>query len=258
MKRIAFIALATTIVLSCSGVAAADEPLRLVDTPTAGLPAYQGYVLESHLDGSVYIGRALTGISRYAAVGVSWGGGGLIGSGGASWQPHLGMQARVRLVEESMTSPAVLLGFDSQGEGKYLRGGKLDRFQTKSRGVYLAVSRNYRFYGNLGVHCGANWSLETDDGDSDPSFWAGFDKDIGPAFDLCCEYDFATNENTTGLMKAGSGRFNTAVKWRFGSAFSLEFDVRNIHRTGQRDTSGAFEKNPFPSREIRFSYSGAF
>jgi hypothetical protein len=242
-----------------AGSADFDAPCRIVDTPTAGSPAPWGFILESALfDGGGLVQRALFGISRYAAVGVSYGGSDIIGSKRVSWQPHVGVQARVRLIEESMKSPALSLGFDSQGDGPFLRGEKLNRYRYKSRGVYLVVSRNYRFFGNLGVHCGANWSPETSDGDSDPSFWAGLDKNIGPAIGLCGEYDFASNDNRTGRMSAGRGYLNCAVKWQFGKSFAIEFDLRNILRVEQRDSSGEVVKNPQPSRELRFSYSGAF
>jgi hypothetical protein len=246
-------------VLPAAGYADSDAPCRLVDSPTAGSPAPREFVLESHLhDGGGLVQRALVGISRYAAIGLSYGGANIIGSERVSWQPHIGVQARVRLIEESMASPAVSLGFDSQGGGPFLRGEKLNRYRYKSKGVYLVVSRNYRFFGNMGVHGGVNWSPETSDGDSDPSFWAGFDKNIGPAIELCGEYDFATNENKTGRMNAGHGYLNSAVKWRFGKSFSLEFDLRNILHVEQKGPSGAVVKNPHTSRELRFSYSGAF
>lgn len=254
-----FAAAALTAAFPPAGSADFNAPCRLVDAPTAGSPAPGGFILESHLqDGGGLVQRALVGISRFAAVGVSYGGSGFIGSEPVAWQPHVGVQARVRIVEESMSSPALSLGFDSQGAGTFLRGEGLNRYRSKSKGVYLAVSRNYRFFGNLGMHGGANWSPETSDGDSDPSFWAGFDKDIGPGIGLCGEYDFATNDNVTGRMTANHGLLNGAVRWRFGGSFTIEFDLRNILRAERREPGGAVADKPQPSRELRFSYSGAF
>ncbi len=157
-----------------------DAPCRLVDTPTAGVLLYRQYSLESQLfDGGGLVQRVSVGLNRYVSAGFSWGGSNIIGAERVVWQPHVGIQARIRLAEETMHTPALAFGFDSQGEGPWLGGENRDRFRNKSRGVYLVLSRNYRLLGNLGFHGGANYSLETGDGDNDPSFWAGFDKDRG-------------------------------------------------------------------------------
>ncbi len=236
-----------------------DAPCRLVDTPTAGSLSSRQYLLESQLfDGGGLVQRVLFGLNSYVNVGLSYGGSNIVGSERVAWQPHVGFQVRVRLIEESPRSPALSLGFDSQGEGPFLRGERLNRFRDKSRGVYLALSRNYRFFGNLGFHGGVNYSLETDDEDIDPSFWVGFDKSLGSGIDLCGEYDFAVNDDAPHSMTGDRGRLNTAVKWRFGKGFVLELDIRNLLRADRRDPSGSVQSTPEPSRELRFYYSGTF
>ena len=247
------------LILTGRSFADSDAPCRLVDAPTAGSLLYRQYSLESQLfDGGGLTQRVSVGLNRYVTAGFSWGGSNIIGAERVTWQPHVGFQARIRLAEETMRHPAVSIGFDSQGEGPWLTGANLDRFRNKSRGAYLVVSRNYRFFGNLGFHGGANYSLETGDGDSDPSFWAGVDKDIGERFDLCGEYDFATNDNERRHMTANRGFLNIAMKWHPGKTFTLEFDLRNILRNPRKDFDGASVDHPEPSREIRFSYIGSF
>ncbi|MHB9030751.1 MAG: hypothetical protein ACYC9O_18440, partial [Candidatus Latescibacterota bacterium] len=172
--------------------------------------------------------------------------------------PIVGFQIRVRLIAETLRGPALSLGFESQGDGPWLRGPKLDRFRHKSRGIYLVLSRNYRLFGNLGFHGGVNYSLETDDGDIDPSFWAGFDKSLGQYIDIRGEYDFAINDGRKHSMVADRGYLNTMIQWRFGKGFGLEFNLRNILRSGRRELTGELTDNPEPSRELRFSYAGTF
>ncbi|MFA6472976.1 MAG: hypothetical protein WCU00_13155 [Candidatus Latescibacterota bacterium] len=234
-------------------------PSRLVDAPTAGSLQKRGYMVEGQLfDGGGMTCRAGFGLTDIIMVGISYSGSQIIGSRNASFQPHVGAQVRIRLVEETMSMPAFSIGFDSQGDGPYVRGDKLNRFRNKSRGVYLVASRNYRFLGYLGIHGGINFSLENDDGDKDPSFWAGLDKDIGKDLELCGEYDFATNDNKIDSMTANRGYMNGAVKWHLGKMFILEFDLKNILRNTKKNFTGGIDEKPEPSREIKFMYQGKF
>jgi hypothetical protein len=244
----------------CASIFAENEPpARLVDAPTAGSLPRRGYMVEGQLfDGGGMTGRVGFGLTDIIMAGFSYGGSQIIGSGKASFQPHVGFQVRVRLIEETMSIPAFSLGFDSQGDGPYIRGEKLNRFRNKSRGVFLAASRNYSFLGNLGFHGGINYSLENDDGDNDPSFWAGLDKDIGENFEFCGEYDFATNDNENLSMTANRGYLNSALKLHLGKAFILEFDLKNILRNTKKNFMGSTDEKPEPSREVRFMYQGKF
>jgi hypothetical protein len=247
------------IVLSASIFAENEPPSRLVDAPTAGSLPRRGYMVEGQLfDGGGMTGRIGFGLTDIIMAGFSYGGSQIIGSGKAAFQPHVAFQVRIRLIEETMSMPAFSIGFDSQGDGPYMRGEKLNRFRNKSRGVYLAASRNYRFLGNLGFHGGVNYSPENDDGDNDPSFWAGLDKDIGENFEFCGEYDFATNDNENHSMTANRGYLNGALKWRLGKAFLLEFDLKNILRNTKKNFIGVVDEKPEPSREVRFVYQGKF
>ncbi|MCE5252029.1 hypothetical protein LLG96_17635 [bacterium] len=234
-------------------------PQRIVDAPTAGSLPSKTVMLETHLfDGGGVTQTASVAVTDLIGIGCSYSGAGVIGAGRVTWQPHAAFQLRIRVIEESLNSPAVSIGFDSQGYGPYIKGAKLNRFRTKSRGVYLVVSRNYRLLGDLGFHGGVNYSFEDDDGDKDPSFWAGIDKDIGHAFELCGEYDFATNDNENKSITSNRGYLNGALKWHLGGAFTLELDVKNILRNTKKDISGYLDEQPEPSRELRFSYHKTF
>jgi len=237
----------------------AIQPMRIIDAPTAGSLPAKTILLESHLfDGGGVIQSLSIGVTDLIDVGCSYSGSGVIGAGRVTWQPHAAFQIRIRIIEESLNSPALAVGFDSQGNGPYVKGPKLNRFRTKSRGVYLVVSRNYRLLGDLGFHGGVNYSLENDDGDRDPSFWVGIDKNIGRNIELCAEYDFATNDNENKSMTSNKGYLNGAFKWHFGGAFTLELDVKNILRNTKKDITGFLNEQPEPSREIRFSYQKTF
>lgn len=57
------------------------------------------------------------------------------------------------------------------------------------------ASKNFLFLGNLGLHGGVNYSLETDDDDTDPNLFLGIDKTIGDVVFVHGEYDFGWNDN---------------------------------------------------------------
>ncbi|MHB9030743.1 MAG: hypothetical protein ACYC9O_18400, partial [Candidatus Latescibacterota bacterium] len=88
-------------------VLGADVPCRLVDTPTAGSLAAREYLLESQIfDSGGVVQRALFGLNDYVNIGASYGGSHIIGSERVTWQPHVGFQIRVRLIEETLRGPA--------------------------------------------------------------------------------------------------------------------------------------------------------
>ena len=255
---LAFFLTAAILVFAGTGSAAAQalQPLRLVSAPTAGTLPAKSYSLETHLfDGGGVAQRISVGVTDLLDIGVSFSGAGIVGSRPVVWQPHAGAQVRVRIIEESMSSPGVALGFDSQGEGQYLpsRG----RFRQKAKGVYLAVSRNYRLLGDIGFHGGVNYSFEDED-DSDPSFWVGIDKSLGPSLDVCGEYDFATNDNDDRSMTANRGYLNAAVRFRLNGVFTLEVNLRNILQNEKALPDGSSSDKPEPARELRFSYNAWF
>ena len=232
---------------------------RLVNAPTAGSLPSKSYFIETHLFERGGVGQRFGfGLTELVDIGISFSGSNIIGSDRVDWQPHVGAQVRIRIVEESMKSPAFSFGFDSQGEGSYISGEYFNRYRTKSKGFYIVMSRNYSMLGNLGMHGGVNYSLEDDDDDKDPSFWIGVDKNIGDIIELCCEYDFATNDNVNKNITSDRGYLNGAVKLNLGDAFILEFDLRNILRNTKKDFAGYTEERPEPSRELRIYYRNAY
>jgi hypothetical protein len=249
--RILIVAAALTI-QGMAPVAGQVQPLRLVTAPTAGMLPGKSYHVETTLfEGGGVTQRFNLGISDFMGIGVSYSGGGVIGSQRVAWQPHVGALVRIRIIEESLSSPGVAIGFDSQGEGGYLQSQ--NRFRQKSKGAYLVMSRNYSLWGDFGLHGGVNYSFE-DDSDHDPSFWTGFDKAFGSHLEFCGEYDFATNDNEDRSMTADRGFLNAGCRIHLNGAFTLELNVRNLLRNEKAGISGAPGARPEPARELRFSY----
>jgi len=128
--------------------------------------------------------------------------------------------------------PALAIGFNSQGYHGYLSG--VDRYELKSTGFYAVLSKNYQFLGNLGLHAGINYSLETGDGDDDPNLFFGIDKALGDEISLMVEYDTALNDNNSNdpdlVARHGRGYLNAGLRWTFADQFHIEFDVNNLLR----------------------------
>lgn len=226
------------------------ELRQLVDAPTAGLLSKWSYAgdLRVFPHGGMLTKVSIGLLSRFTA-GLSYGGLNIIGEGELDWNPRVEFQARLRIVDEGFLRPALACGFDSQGYGFY--DESLERYQTKSKGIYTVLSKSFWLLGPLGLHGGANYSLEDQDGDDDISFFAGFDKDLLAGFVVLAEYDFAFNDNKEdGMYGSGRGYVNAGIRWTFAKKLSLEFDLKNL--TDNRENS------PHVNRQVRIVYWDQF
>lgn len=234
MKKITVVLFAAIIFSQISAVAQEDsvypQPVTLVSVPTAGIIPRGAYLSEFRLfSGGGVLAGISAGISQRFMFGVSYGGAGIIGDRKIQWHKQPGVEIKYRFIEESTKLPAFLLGFNSQGQGAYI--DSLKRYDTKAKGFYLVASKNYHFLGNLGFHAGVNLNpLEDGDGDGDPSFFLGLDKDINPEISIVLEYDAALNDNETNALGLGEGLgyLNAGIRWTMVQRFHLEIDFNNI------------------------------
>ncbi len=230
-----------------AGPAMADRPelTSLIDSPTAGLvdKGYYAVSVRLFVDGGA-VGRLHVGVLKRLSVGVSFGGEQLIGTGAVDWYPSVAMAVRCRIIEEGYIWPALLLGFDSQGVGPY----RAQRYQVKSKGIYLALSKNYTsVLGELGVHAGVNRSREDAD-DGDWSAWLGIDKSLR-FIALFAEYDLGRNN---GLQDQGvvAGYLNVGGAWTVEPQLRVAYYLKN-----------ALGSDHFGSqsiRELSITYRGKF
>lgn len=233
---------------SYAGTAATMEPTMLVDKPTAGLLKRGTYMLSTNLfqDGGVIFGINV-GLFEQFMFGISYGGTKIVGPEQMKFNPLPGVQVKFRVSDESETSPAIALGFDSQGKEPYL--DSLRRYKIKAVGIYGVVSKNYVFYGNLSLHGGLNYSSERTDGDKDVNIFVGFEKSMGKEVSIVGEYDFATNDNT---KKVGQGRgyINVGLRWAAGKGLVIGVDLKDVTKNQQTLTVG--------NRTIQIDYITSF
>jgi len=230
------------------------EPRQIVDCPTAGLLPRGSFDIDMRIfpGGGILAGISIGLMDRFL-VGFSFGGQNVIGNRKIDWNPRVEFRAKYRLFEEGLSFPAIAIGFDSQGYAAadslgeyrtYIRERK--RYAIKSKGFYLAMSKNYSFLGGFGIHGGIYYSLERADGDRDISGYIGFDKSLNRELSLLAEYDLALNDNEDNSIVSGKGYLNAGVRWTFASRLNLELDFKDI----------AINKkgSPRPGRELRIVY----
>lgn len=210
-----------------AGTASKFEYRSLIDMPTAGIleKGFVGVTMDVMPDG-VVISKLEVGVFTNFSFGLSYGAANLIGSGDPDWYNSPGINARLRLLNETEKAPAITLGFDTQGKGNY--NDYSERFEIKSPGFFAAFAKNFEFLGYLSVHGGINYSLERDDDDKDLNGWIGMEKSIGGEISFLAEYDFAINDNGVKSYGDGRGYLNVGLRWSVGEGFTIGMDLRNL------------------------------
>ncbi len=202
------------------------DPQFLVDMPVAGIiPATAG-AIETYLypDGGVLAGVTY-GLMTNLNVGVSFGGTRLIGSGGITWNNLPGIAVRYRVLEENVHSPAIIVGFDSQGHDGWIPF--LRQYVMKSPGFFIAASKNYDFHGTISFHGSANYTLERNDDDFDPNIYLGAEKSIGPIVSWLVEYNFAF-DNDRDNKGFWNGSLGTGFRVSTNIGFNADILFKNL------------------------------
>lgn len=225
------------------------EPRYLIDIPTAGMPGKGSFALDIdfYQEGGLLMGITVGILDRFC-LGVSYGGSQLLGDESPVMNEAPGVQAKVRLFEESVGVPAIVLGFDSQGKDGYLQD--LDRYVIKSPGLYAALSKNYAMLGFFSMHAGVNYSFERSDGDRGVNIFAGVEKTLGPVLSLVAEYNAALNDNGGEATGKGRGYLNVGIRWAVGGGLTLSAYFKDLLKNG-----GALE---VANRTVRIEYAKAF
>jgi hypothetical protein len=253
-----------------TGTAAAQNmktlPLnRLIDNPTAGILQKGSFDFDMNLyaDGGVLLAFGV-GLLDRLNMGASFGGTRIISDQQPDWNGRPELALKYRLLDETVTWPALVLGYTGQGHGRWLKdapvGGAstktIDRYEIKAKGFYAAVGKNYLVgnMGLMGLHAGANVNPMENDDDAGLSLWVGVDKAVNDEISAVAEYDFAWDDIRTGLSKS-KGFLNLGGRWTFAERLSLELDFRDV-LTNRKDIAG----RPIDSvsREIRITYLESF
>ena len=170
-------------------------PLDLVTIPTSGTLPKGSFTLESLLmkDGGI-LPKLSVGITDNFYIGLSYGVQDFVGDKQMSVNKATPeVQIKYRLYSETETIPAIVVGLDTQGKGRFLDKEELSldnsyseyqRYEQKAWGVYFVASKNWNLFGNLGLHVGVN----KNSWESDPYQYSGEtifkDKDLNLFFGI--------------------------------------------------------------------------
>jgi hypothetical protein len=234
------------------------EQRHLIDVPTAGVMGRGQYEVGMRLfDNGGVLAHINVGITDRFMIGIAYGGERIVGSGEINFNPLPGVDVRYRMIDETEVGPAVTVGFSSQGYGPFVKNirtatdtTEVDRYTHKSRGLFAAASKNYRFLGNLGLHGGISWAAhEKKDKDNQPTVFVGMDKSINNELSVVGEYDLALNDDKD-LIGHGRGYLNVGAKLNFSNEVLFELMVRDLLNNSK--DFGKF------AREVRLSIVRAF
>ncbi len=203
-------------------------PGELIDLPVSSVLMHGEYAmgLRVYPKGGVLSSFAVGMLDRIQAT-VYYGGENLIGEGEVNWNPRIGVDARVRILDETEITPAISVGLSTQGYGGYV--DSTNRYMRKSRGFYVVGSRNYyTLVGDMSVHGGVNISLERDDDDKDMSFFFGTSLALWTYGEAILEYDFAINDNEDSSIGNDNGYLNLGVRFYISEHFKLSFHLTNL------------------------------
>ncbi len=259
-------------------------PLDLVSIPTSGTLPKGSFTLETLLtDGGGVLPKLSIGITNNFFIGLSFGIQDFISEKEPTFnKPTPELQIRYRLYDETQQLPAIVVGLDTQGRGRFLSelyAGdfyyyNFDRYEQKAMGIYITGSKNWNLGGNLGLHIGLNKnSWESDPyshgnesntvfRDEDLNFFFGLDKEINRSFSLLLEYDSAMNDNFKvsdgfNLFGKGKGYLNAGLRWTIAENLMLEIDIKDISKNyiSKQNMNGEKE---YTNRELKIIYFEKF
>ena len=232
-------------VLPATGWAQIAQPIYAIDKPTAGILPHGMYLLRARTGPeSSFLTGLRVGFGDILHFGVSFGMQRVFERGDPTFNDHVGFQVRARLIPETAV-PALAAGFDSQGLGVYHEGA--ERYDRKSPGVYVILSKNYTLVaGDLSLHGGVSWSTERRD-DDDPNVFAGADLTVLQRLSFLLDADAALNDNTDdGAFGRGGIYLDAGIRLYYGESIVMTLVFR--------DLSGNFAATQSVGREFELAF----
>ena len=206
-------------------------PVDLVDAPTAGMLDRATYDIDARTfyDGGMII-RIRLGISDQLQLGASYGGTGILGSNRPGWYSRPELQVKVRLVDETLTVPAVAIGFDSQGLGADEPDAD-SRYELRGIGFYAVASKSFQGMHGFGLHAGMTYNpMEAGAEDASADLFLGSDLVLRPGLSVMMEYDAAMDEDPvlTSSDEKNRGYLNVGCSIRLAEGIEIMLNVRDI------------------------------
>lgn len=193
-----------------------------------------------------WVVRGEIAILDYVLLGVAYGGTDVLGYGKPDFNPYPAFQVKFRITNGGAVLPAISVGYDDMGQGRYLDGinpylsgekskksGRTvevdyDRYVIKAKGFYGVASQEYGLFGALGFHFGVNYSIRERNDDDSLNFFTGMEKSIGPLFMAMVTYDLGFNDDNDNALGEGRGFLSAGARWHVSDDFDLDFYITNL------------------------------
>ncbi len=232
---------------------------QIVDSPTATVLRHGDFRIRGRImDGGSLVASTEVGIKDRFSVGVSWGMQGLLGRSDVEFNDQTALMLRLLLVDE-LSWPSLIIGFDSQGYGAW--DEELERYERKSKGFFMAATRNW--YGPLGSDVattfGINYGTEEPDQQSVDG-WFGLEQDFGNRFALLMEYSLGLDdreEEDPEIYGSGLGWLDLGMRWNIGNEVQFRFYFRDLLGNYAGSPGGAGRAKTV-DRQFEIVYQGHF
>ncbi len=193
-----------------------------------------------------WVVRGEIAILDYVLLGVAYGGTDVLGYGKPDFNPYPAFQIKFRITNGGPVLPALSVGYDDMGQGRYLDGvnpyqsknetrdtgvSKIidyNRYVIKAKGFYVAASQEYGLFGALGFHFGGNYSVRERKDDDSLDFFMGIEKSLGPRFMAMLTYDMGFNDDNDNALGEGRGFLSAGARWSVSDDFDLDFYFTNL------------------------------
>jgi hypothetical protein len=267
MKKLITAGLALVISLSAQAQEMKELPInRLIDNPTAGILPRGAFDFDMTLyaEGGVLMGVNF-GLLDRLNMGASFGGQGVVSDQSPDWNARPELAVKYRLIDESITWPALALGYSGQGHGRWIEfeNGTKDRYEVKAKGFFLTAGKNFILgnMGLLGLHAGVNLNGIENDDDQGLNLWIAADKQINDELAVISEYNFGFDDYKTGLS-GKKGFLNLGLRWTFAERLALELDFKDVLKNRKTSDGTLSDGTTLKesrvvesiSREIKISY----
>jgi hypothetical protein len=232
-----------------AGSNAAYETQFIVDMPTAGIIPKSTFRATTIMasPGNMNIFFEASPFENFA-LGLSFGGNNIIGSGDVDWQKLPGIFIKYRIVDETLSVPAVALGVITQGRGRYY--SEFDRSHVYSPGIFAVASKSFTWWlGNVALHGGLCYSFEPKPELRNINFYLGFEQTLGKSVSINLELN-PTMEDGAEQVLDKKGMLNMGLKLSLVEGLTLELQGRDLF-------SHTKESNGF-SRAICIEFISSF
>lgn len=232
-----------------AGNAASLETRYIVDMPTAGVLPKKTFAIRSlFFTGGGAEVYALFAPWKNFNAGLSYGMNNILGYDDIELHSLPGLQVSYRILNERVNLPAITLGFNSQGIGRYDK--TLKRCETLSPGFYLATSKNFEWAaGYIALHGGVGYTFEQKEKYRSPNVWFGLEQSVGPWAAINLEYNTNLDEEENQVMKH-RGMFNAALRIALTHNITIDLQVRDL--LGNANVSEPYQ------RYFSLDYIGSF